>query len=236
MTKDIDWSEWILEKNAAAEIEELKKSDSLQLDKLQKSAKNNALHRLFRDLAPHVNAASLSNVAENQGMLEHSTQPHGEGLVGFDVRYDPSKEDKVNEILENHGHFRHAKAFAEQVGDDSQGHLYGAIQLHPDRAKNLIENAPVSAEVKPGAIQPVQELGIGSQNLYEGYSLTGEGEVRGAKWQGSDPRQADDEKTHTRAGQKLSIKSQYDPQQAATTGVSERGYSRVETGKPIKRQ
>jgi hypothetical protein len=241
MYNKIDWSQWILKKNQQAREEELKKSDSIALENLEKSAKNNALHRLFRDLAPHVNGAHLTNVQENQnGDLEHSSQPHSDGLVGFDVRHDPNKKDVVDRILENHGHFRHSKAFAEDIGDNNQGHSYGIIQLNPDRAKNLVENAPVAAkEIKPGSVSPVREPAVGSMNLYEG-SRTGEGNAISAKWRGSDPRHVDennDPTRYTRAGMRTTQSSggQFESgAPAATSGVSDLGYTRTETGKPVR--
>ncbi|NDC37709.1 MAG: hypothetical protein EBZ48_06615 [Proteobacteria bacterium] len=102
--------------------------------------------------------------------------------------------------------------------------------------QNSINFKPKKPEVRKPA--------IGSRNLYEG-SMTGEGNTRSAKWQGSDPRHVErlynEEKRSvvTRAGQPVPIAGYTSPSdrsnktRAVTAGVSDLGYSRVETGKPV---
>ncbi len=207
---------------------------------LEKSAKDNALHRLFRDLAPHANSVNIGNLKQTKDGFEHSNQPHPDGVIGFDIQHDPSKADTINKILENHGHFRHPGTFAEDMSEGNMGHQYGAIQLHPDRAKNLKAGPALSREIKPGAASKVQEPSVGSMNLYEG-SATGEGDAKGAKWQGSDPKHSlqikgEPGERQTRAGNEVAVSAagQIPGSKAATSGVSQRGYDRVETGKPVK--
>jgi hypothetical protein len=246
MSKFIDWTGWILQKNNEVQQESLNKSDFVQVESLNKTAKDNALHRLFRDLAPHVHSATLGNLSDDGEGLKFGSEPHSEGLVGFNIEHHPSKKDIVNKILEMHGHFRHPKSFGEDMGiDDDVHHQYGAIQLHPDRAKNLKSSSELSATVSPGKYgkDKVGSPAIGSANLFEA-SATGEGDAKPAKWQGSDPRHTDGDRKNnkhwmsntTRAGNPVATSSEGQmPSQAATSGVSGRGYDRVESGNPIKK-
>ena len=236
--------QWNLEK--AIEVAGLKKSIDERLDNLlEKAVKPDALRRLARDLAPHSNSVSVHHLDDN---LERSNTPHPEGLVGFDISHDEANKDAVDRILAAHGHFNHPGSFAEDMDGTSQ---YGALKLHPEHAKHLMPGEGYSGTRPDGAnITPVQDPAVGSMNLYEG-SETGEGDAIPAKWQGSDPRHREqDEGPHgmdkdyptTRAGQKIAIpsagqfKTSYKPSgRAATSGVSDRGYERTETGKPVKK-
>jgi hypothetical protein len=211
-------------------------------ESLAKSAKDNALHRLFRDLAPHVKQASLGNVSQDKDGFSHSNTPHKDGLISFDIQHDPAKMDTINKILESHGHFRHPNSFGEDMGiGEGEHHQYGILQLHPERAKHLKGGPELSAKIKPGRHAKVNQQAIGSQNLMGG-SMTGdEGDVRSAKWQGSDPRH--DPKTMdrvTRAGNTTAVPanpySSGGKASAAVTGVSDKGYERVETGKPVQKK
>jgi hypothetical protein len=227
MKNQIDWSEWILQKNNEAKQEELKKSELIVLEPLDKSAKNNALHRLFRDLAPHVNTASLGHIKEDASGFQHSSTAHPEGLVGVDLEYDNSKKAAVYKILENHGHFRHKKAFMEDYSiDDSERHGYGIMQLHPDRQEILVDGPEVSG--RKNTIKPqssIEEPAIGSANLYES-SPTEEGSAKGAKWRGSDPRQKDLE--ITRAGERVATPSDGNRTELSTTsGQSNRMWDKI---------
>lgn len=244
-----DWSEWILQKNNEAKQEELKKSEFIETqENLQKSAKNNALHKLFRDLAPHANSVKLFNLKEDaDGSLGESDDgsPHPRGLVGFDIEHAPDKKDIIDKILENHGHFKDKGAFAESFDTDKDNHQqYGALTLHPHAAKNLVSTTALDRNNMQIKSKPdvVQDPAVGSMNLMEG-SATGEGYAVPAKWRNSDPRhdtgEKDGSREYTRAGQRVSIPNtgytgSARTHAAATSGVSDRGYDRVETGKPVK--
>lgn len=235
-------------------IEQLIKSLQEAKEELAKNVKKDALKRLARDLAPHVNKLNINHVDDDHQQV---STPHPEGLVGYDIDYPEENREAVDRILEAHGHYNHPKAHGEDYKfQDGPNNMtrngYGALQLHPEHAAHLVDSHGYSG-VKPtgAAISPVQDPAIGSQNLHEG-SATGEGEAKPAKWQGSDPRHDYKNSIYenqkgsqsqirgaTRAGNPIATSSDGNfgvkrSSVAATSGVSNRGYDRTFTGKPVK--
>lgn len=209
-------------------------------DDLKKSAKNNTLHRMFKELAPHAKSVHVSNVKENKDGLTTNNDPHPDGLIGFDVTHEPGKKETVDKILQNFGHFRHSKAFGEEMSDDNSHHQYGAIQLHPEHAKNLQPSRAVSADIKPGRFKDVNQEAIGSANAFEEMK-PGSGATYERKWQGSDPRHSKAQhntdnfpgaSAQSRAGQDVQQPAPYREKPThLTTGISDKSY-----GKEVEKQ
>lgn len=223
MKNEIDWSEWLLQKNYEAAQEELKKSDGAVLEK---SAKNNALHSLFKDLAPHADSVHLYHVKEDGDGISESDDgtPHPRGLIGFNIEHSEAKRDIINKILESHGHFRDKSAFAEDMDLGDSNQQYGAIALHPHRAKNLKPGSSLESSPSSNASSSaVNEEAFSSPSEYENPSSI-EGGSKHRKYQGGDPRHIDGRKLEeTRAGLPRPILSPGESKVMSHRGRSDKG-------------
>lgn len=116
MTKNIDWSEWILEKNAAAKDDELRKSEYVALEKAQQPPSDP--HADTRALLQHLGDLSTQLHGPEHGNHEIITPEQG-GFVGQPGDVAIYSDHGDSETNPNHLANRDFDAFQEHMDNQS---------------------------------------------------------------------------------------------------------------------
>ncbi len=225
---------------------------------LEKSPKTNILHRILKELHPHVKHARVAHSKmKKDGTLSDSTEPHEEGLVNFDITSKPGSGQKVKEVLRRYA--QHDPSPLSDMSDllgsagvpnvagihkDNTFTAAGTLQIHQAHRKDL---RPITSPINMWTGKDdgkVNEAFTSSPNYLDsqaklGTSATGEGVVRSKNYQGQDPRHADPDlgARITRAGNLVQENSApyigEEGVRALDSGASTQGKTRLATGQPV---